>query len=369
MLAGCGDEAHERKTAADTKPAIAVKTFAAQRVEWPSVYEATGTVKARTSATLSSRLVANILEVRVQAGDSVTAGQLLATLDARDIDTGERQAAAAIDEAKAGLAEVEQAIASAKAQLELSNATFRRMEELFQKRSISNQEFDEAKARHRQAEAGYQMAIAKRAQVEQRIRQATEAQQSTKIQRGYAEIRAPFAGYIIDKRVETGALAAPGAPLFTVEQTGSYRLEASIEESMLGRIRVGSPVTVVLDAFDRTLEARVSEILPALDAASRSFTAKINLPAIPSLRSGVFGRARFSMGSKQALDVPQSAISEQGQLRFVYVADGGVVRARMVTTGERREQRVEILSGLNEGDRVIDPRPNGLVDGAKVEAQ
>jgi RND family efflux transporter MFP subunit len=368
-LAGCGGDVPERKPdSAETLP-ISVKTFAAKSTEWPSVYEATGTVKARTSATLSSRLMANVEEVRVQAGDSVTAGQVLAVLDARDIDTGERRAAAAVEEAKAGLAEVEHAIASAQAQLDLSSATLKRMEDLFRKKSISNQEYDEAKARHRQAEAGYQMALARRSQVESKIRQANEAAQNTKIQRGYAEIRAPFAGYVVEKRVDAGALAAPGTPLFTVEQAGSYRLEASIEESMLSRVRAGSSVTVVLDAFDRAIEGRVAEVVPAVDAASRAFTAKINLPVIPNLRSGVFGRARFPMGSRQALDVPESAISEQGQLRFVFVAESGVARARMVTTGERRQGRVEILSGLNEGDRVIEPRPKNLVDGAKVEAQ
>src|SRR5205085_8714978 len=135
--------------------------------------------------------------------------------------------------------------------------------------------------------------------------------------RGYAEIRAPFAGLVVARAAEPGVLATPGAPLVTIEREGSYRLEALVEESRLPAIRVGQTVTVILDAPAKSMESRVSEIVPAVDAASRAATVKIDLPAMAELRSGAFGRARFTLATRQVLVVPARAVVERGQLQSV----------------------------------------------------
>ena len=161
----------------------------------------------------------------------------------------------------------------------------------------------------------------------------------------------------------------PGTPLLTIEREGAYRLEASVEESRMAAIRVGQPVSVTLDGIDRTLDARVSEIVPAVDAASRSYTVKIDLPKVPALRSGAFGRASFSMGSRVALSIPAAAVTERGQLQSVLVAENGVARTRLITAGSKNKDRIEVLSGLTAGDKVIFPVPQGLADGAAVEVR
>ncbi len=139
-------------------------------------------------------------------------------------------------------------------------------------------------------------------------------------------------------------------------------------------MRAGQTVSVTLDALNRTLDARISEIVPAVDAASRAFVVKIDLPAMPQLRSGLYGRARFSLGQRQVLAVPASAVIERGQLRSVLVAEDGTARARLITVGQEWRQasglsRVEVLSGLSSGDKLIFPVPAGLADGAKVEVR
>jgi RND family efflux transporter MFP subunit len=169
------------------------------------------------------------------------------------------------------------------------------------------------------------------------------------------------------KSVEPGILAAPGAPLLTIEREGAYRLEATVEESKLVLIRTGQPVAVALDGIGRSLEGRVSEIVPAIDATSRSFTVKIDLPAIAQLRSGLFGRARFALGTRQVLAVPAAAVTERGQLASVFVAGEGRARSRFVTLGQRAQDSIEILSGISPGERVVFPAPPGLADGAPVE--
>jgi RND family efflux transporter MFP subunit len=185
--------------------------------------------------------------------------------------------------------------------------------------------------------------------------------------RDYARIAAPFPGVVTSKSVEPGALASPGVPLLTIEREGTYRLEAAVEESRLPAVRVGQVVQVALESLDRKLDARVSEIVPTVDAASRTYTVKIDLPPVPQLRSGLFGRALFPLGVRRVIAVPRAALIERGQLISIFVAEEGRARTRLVTSGGRSSDSVEILSGLSAGEKVVFPIPADLADGARVE--
>jgi len=350
VLSGCGEPV--RVESAGVGPITGVTTVAATVVERAGVYETAGTVKARSAATISAKWMGFVRVVKVAVGDRVTAGQLLVMLDARDLDAAAGRARAAIPEAESG-------IAAARANLELAQATFRRMKELYGKKSISDQEFDEASAKLRSAEAAEGLARARRAQVEQEVRAADVA-------RSYAEVTAPFAGVVTVKSVEPGNLAAPGAPLLTIEG-GGYRLEAEVEQGQ--KVRAGEVVSVTLDGVARTIAARVSEVVPSVNAASRAYTVKIDLPADAAIRSGVFGRASFASGGTSELAIPAAAVIRRGQLESVFVVDGGVARLRMVTLGTEANGSVTVRSGLSAGERVIAPAPAGLEDGARVEAR
>jgi multidrug efflux system membrane fusion protein len=260
-------------------------------------------------------------------------------------------------------------VVAAKANFDLANATFGRMQDLFQKKSISNQEFDEASARLKAAQAAYEMAQARRVQLNSKLAQVDQEVRSTEVARSYADVRAPFAGVVVSKSAEPGSLALPGTPLFTIERQGAYRLEASVEESRLSAIRIGQPVSVTLDSVDHTFDARVSEIVPAVDAASRAYTVKIDLPVLPAIRSGVFGRASFQIGRRSPLTIPAGAVTERGQLQSVVVVDHGIARTRLITVGQKVKDRIEVLSGLSAGEKIIFPAPAGLSDGARVEVR
>jgi RND family efflux transporter MFP subunit len=367
-ITGCGGPERESKTATSAAP-IALTTVTAAEQPWPAIYEAAGTVRARTSAVIAAKLMGYVREVKVQTGDRVREGQLLVTLDARDLDVNSRHAEAALEEVRSSMPEADGAVAGAKANLDLVQTTFNRMQDLFNKQSISNQEYDESSATLKAAQAAYQMAVAKRAQLDAQAARVQQDVRATEVARSYAEITAPFAGVVTAKTADPGTLAAPGTPLLTIEREGAYRLEASVEESHLAAIRVGQSVSVTLDGIDRTLEARVSEIVPAVDAVSRSYTVKIDLPNAPALRSGAFGRATFSLGSRVALSIPAAAVSERGQLQSVLVAENGIARTRLITAGSKNKDRIEVLSGITAGDKVIFPVPPGLGDGAAVEVR
>jgi membrane fusion protein, multidrug efflux system len=368
FLAGCGSEP-ALKAVSTPVTRMRVETVTAAEADCPSTYEATGTVRARTTATISSKLMAYAREVRAQIGDRVRAGQPLAVLDARDLDTSVARAEAGREEVKNAIPEAESAVALARAQLDLAQVTFHRMQDLLNKRSITDQEYDEATARWKAAQASLGMALARRAQLDAKMAQIEQEVRAAGIQRGYSEIIAPFSGTIITKSIDPGTLAVPGAPLFTIERAGAYRLEASVEESRLSMARVGKTVSVTIDGIDRTLTARVAEVVPSVDASARTGTVKIDVPLLPGLRSGLFGRVLFDTGRRKILTVPSAGVMEHGQLQSVYVAENDIAHIRLVTVGTRVKDRVEVLSGLNQGDRVIVPIPAGLADGAPIEVR
>lgn len=192
FLAACGKEP-EKKSASNPAAPVRVETVSATETDWPASYEATGTVRARTSATISSQLMGYAREVRAQIGDRVREGQTLVVLDVRDLESNVRRAEAGREEIKSAIPEADSAIAAAKAQLDLAQVTFNRMQDLLNKRSVTNQEFDEASARLKAAQAGVDMARAKRTQLDAKMAQVEQEIRAAGIQRGYAEIVAPFA--------------------------------------------------------------------------------------------------------------------------------------------------------------------------------
>jgi RND family efflux transporter MFP subunit len=302
-------------------------------------------------------------------GDHVAAGQRLITLDARDLEANLHRAEAGHDEVESAIPELENATAAAKANLDLAESTFRRMEELAAKKSISNQEFDEASSRVKAARANYDAVRSRRAQISSKAAVVDAEVRSARIAAEYSKLAAPFAGVVIARSAEPGSLATPGTPLLTIEQDGAYRLEASVDESRIPGIRVGQAVETVLDADNRKVTAHVAEIVPSVDAASRTTIVKLELPPTPGLRTGMFARANFAQASQPAVAIPPAAVLDRGQMQAVFVIEDGIARTRLVTTGRRQPHGVEILSGLTAGEKVVAPVPPTLQDGACVEVR
>jgi RND family efflux transporter MFP subunit len=367
LLSSCGREEPQRSGPAGAP--VPVQTVTTALADWPSTYEATGTVRARVSAAIASRVPGYVQQVTVQQGDHVAQGQTLVVLDTRDLDANYQRAGAGVAEVTSAIPEAESGVAAAKANLDLAQVTFKRMEDLAAKKSISDQEFDEASARLKAAQANYDMARAKRTQLQSRMEQAEQERRGAEIMRGYGRMAAPFAGIVTAKSVNVGDMASPGVPLLTIERQDGYRLEASVDESKVSGVRPGQTVRIAIEGTACDTSSRVSEVVPMVDAASRSYIVKVDLPSCAGLRSGMFGRAWFPLGARQVMALPAAALIDRGQLQSVFVADGETARTRLVTAGEKANGQVEILSGLGTGERVVVPIPPGLADGARVEAR
>lgn len=352
---GCSSE---RETANATPETVKnVSVISAQAANIPDQVEAVGTLRAAQTSQLAAQMMGNVVQIRAHEGDRVTRGQVLAVLD-------DAQPRAALDRATAADVASRQGIAESDSGLALADATFKRYQTLYEKKSVSPQEFDEVKSRYQAARAQQEIARAGQTQAQAAVQQARTAL-------GYTRILAPFDGLVTAKLADVGMLASPGMPIFTVEDLRRYRLEAAVNETDLHYLRLGQAVPVLIDALgDKPIGGKVVEIVPAADPASRSFTVKIELPSDPALRSGLFGRAHFARGERSALLIPRTAVVERGQLQGIYVLDQNrIAGLRYITLGKPSAGQVEVLAGLQAGETLIaDPGSRDL-SGKRIESR
>ncbi len=354
-LAGCSNE--QTRTAPSPETVQNIPVLAVQQANVPDLLEVVGTVRAAQTSDAASQMMGNIVEIRAHEGDHVQRGQVLAVID-------DSQPRAAVDRATAADLAAQQQLVGADSDLALAESTLKRYQNLYEKKSVSPQEFDEVKARQQAALARSDMAKAGRAQA-----QAALSQARTSLD--YTRIRAPFDGAVTEKKADSGTLASPGMTIFTVEDVRRYRLEATVNENDLRYVRTGEQVSVVIDALDNVgLKGKVVQIVPAADSASRTFLVKIDLPTDTRLRSGLFGRAQFSRGERQALLIPRSAVVERGQLQGIYVLDQNKVASlRYITLGKPSGAEVEVLAGLLDGERLV-AKPGAVdLNGKRIEVQ
>jgi RND family efflux transporter MFP subunit len=364
MLAGCSSK---EKRAGEVGPAVSgVETEVAHVEAAPMFYQAVGTVRSAHAAVLAAQLAGTVREVRVNPGDRVQRGQLLAVLDDRGARAQVQGAEAGVQEALHGEAEVESALQAATADRKFAEATFNRYKSLLAKNSLSRQEFDGAEARYQAALANERAMQARKQETRSKQAQARSQQDSAQTVLSYARVVAPFAGVVTAKLVDAGSVVMPGAPLVTVEDAGQYRLEASLPEEYLANVKTGARVEVTVGA--KQLSGTVAEIVPAADAASHTFLVKVDLPADGDCRSGEYGQADFPVGAVPRLAVPSAAVVEHGELQGVFVLSAaGTVEYRLVKAGKTFGTRIEILSGLAAGEKVAVSKTDQLRDGARVE--
>lgn len=382
ILAACGKEPAAPTKASEPPVVRDVPVGVVVSAELDETAEVMGTVKSRTSATLSSRIVGRIVALPVHEGSLVKPGEVLVELDDRDIATQVRRTESGLTEAESALTEVERVIAAAaaaraasEAQRDLAASTLARYQRLLDRKAVAPQEYDQVLARHKAALADVERVIAdgqavqaRRQQVLARIEGAKAEIASAQIMEGYAKITAPFSGVVTVKHADVGSMAAPGTPLLTIEDSRRYWLEAAVPESQTTGIRQGESLRVQVEAAGLSMKAGVSEIVPFADPTTRTTLVRLDLPASPRLRSGLFGRIWVPVGRRHAIQVAQGAVVERGQLQGVYVVgQDNIARFRLVRTGETRQDVTEILSGLTGGEQVVLGGTERVTDGARIE--
>jgi RND family efflux transporter MFP subunit len=311
-----------------TKPEtpIAVKTLAAEPKSIDAVVSATGVITSKNTSVLSSKVMGKVIVLTVQEGDFVSQGRLLLRIESGEISAQVYQAQAAYNNAK---------------------LQYDRIRNLFDDKAATRMEMDQATLGLESAQAGLNAA---------------------KAMESYTIISAPIDGRVVEKRINLGEMALPGQALIKLEDTRHLRLEVTIKEQDLQAVQVGKAVSIRIDALPgKEIKARVAQVVPAADIRTHSFIAKIDIPAEQGLIPGMYGKVFFSLGKREAILVPSTAVVEMSGITGVYIVSAeDKALFQMVQLGEMHGDFVEATTGLKTGDKVIVTKQDARIDGRKV---
>ena len=341
IVTACRDKVKPGVHEVKREEVTGVKLEVLRPSEVDEYFETSGTVRAKTSSVIASRMMGTVTSLRVKEGDRVNAGQLLLTID--DSDVAQRVKAA------------EKALEGAQQQQSLSDITYQRYKKLYDEKALAGQEIDQIETQKKVAGIEYERTKAMLAEA--------------RIYQGFTRITSPTSGVVTEKKIELGSMAVPGMPLLTVEDNASFRIEVHADEKLSGRLKTGMEVSVYIESLNRELTGKVTEIVPSIDPMSRSFLVKISLRG-EDLKNGYYARVTIPVGKRESLFVPKKAVVEKGQLSGVYAVDkSSVITYRLVRVGKTYGENVEILSGLNPGDAVIVDGVEKAIDGGVITAQ
>ncbi|MDH4046378.1 MAG: efflux RND transporter periplasmic adaptor subunit [Gemmatimonadota bacterium] len=318
LAAGCGGSTAER---AAQEPTTLPATVTVSADTLPTTFAAEGTVRARLRADISTRMMARVTEIPVEIGTRVRHGQTLIRLGLDDVTASRAKADAAVTMARAARDEAARQAA--------------RMDTLHAEDVVSRVQRDQARLGATQAESQLAMAEATLQEVE------TAA--------GYARITAPFDGVVVDRAVDPGDLAAPGMPLLVVESNGPREVVLAVAPEVAAQLRSGAAVEVVARDGRRT-DGVVRAVSGGADPQTRTVEVRVEVPS--DWPTGVSVTALIPTGTRVAVTVPASAVVRRGQLTGVRVVSGDGVVLRWVRLGRSVGDRIEVLSGLEAGERI-----------------
>ncbi len=285
------------------------------------------TVHSKQKTNIAARILAPIKAIHVKAGESVKKSQLLIELDNRNI--------------RSTVAQANENINALWAKLSQAKSHYSRSKNLFSKESVTKAMLEQASANYASLKA--QLASA---------RQQLESAQTTL---SYSQIRAPFAARVIDRFAEPGDLASPGMKLLTLYDPQSLRIDANIRESLALTLLLGQQLETYIPALDKTINATIEEIVPAADPGSRSFLIKAKLEHNEKILPGLFARIRIPSGEQEQLLIPTSYIKQMGQLDVVWVLESNSPIRRFIRTGQKKGEKILVISGLSKGEKIILP--------------
>lgn len=362
---------------AATEP-IASQTVTASQVQEIAINQtlsATGTVAAIDLLPIAPRASGlQVQQVLVEEGDPVQAGQTLAVLDDAVLQAQIRQAEAQIESAQAGVRQRQAALAQAQASQAEAQRNLNRYQSLANEGAISRETLDARATAAATAQESVSLAQADIANAEASVRSAEANLAQLRSQLDQTAVVAPASGIIAEKIARVGNVSSASDPLFTLIRDDLLELQVRVPQTDLAQVRVGAPVRITSSSDRRIqLEGRVREIAPLVDANTREATVKISLPSSTLLRPGMFLSAAIVTEQGRGFAIPAEAVITEGNdASFVYVLDANnVAERRQIEVGTRvlqstNEAKVEVLSGLNAGDRIVVKGAGYVQDGDRV---
>ena len=325
-----------------------------------------------------AKVAGYVKNIRVDIGDHVREGDLLATLEVPELQEEREKANSGVAAAQANITTARGAVQRAEATANLAHLSFQRIQDVSVKQPglVPKQEVDVAQAHD--LEAAAQLASARSAllsaQQQQLQAESERSRADTMLQ--YATIRAPFAGVITKRYANTGSMIqasissqTQAMPVARLAQNSLLRLTLPVPANAVADVHNGDPVTVNVTTLGRTFQGKITRFTDSLQTSTRTMDTEVDVPnSDGSLIPGMYAEVHLSLATHpNVMTVPVDAVDGLGTtVQHVYVVRGDLLHLATVTVGLQTPSQVEILSGLQNGDQVVVGRRTGLSDGEKV---
>jgi membrane fusion protein (multidrug efflux system) len=382
LLAGCGNtEAKLPAKAQEAPKPIVVSVAAAPERSLPTTLDVTGTLMADAQTDIASEIEQRVVEISVERGQYVTAGQVVARMDDQDAKNLFREAEATESQIRERLGLVNgQAfdalktpeVQQARATMERAEADHKRFVQLLDEGAVSRAEHDLRRADYLAAKAQYETTVNQMRQLYQsllaqrvRVAMGRKAVEDT-------IIRAPFSGVIAEKAGNVGRYTKKGDRIATIVRVDPLRIELTIPEGAVAVVRKGQRVSFAVQSYpDRQFEGTIAYVGPAVRAESRALVVEAIVPNPKTLlQPGLFATARIELpAARPSVMVPAAAVKNDAGVFKLFVAKNDRAEARIVQVGREAGGSVEILRGLQIGEHIVSRQVDGLADGSVIAVQ
>lgn len=364
LLSGCGERKYDEKVQ-EKLP-----------VEVTSVYN--GTVEARVYATadiyahhsidVSTKLMSRIEKLPFDIGDEIKKGDLLFELDSSDIQSKIKQAEASLKEGEANLLKIEANKKEANAMYSNVKLNFNRMKTLFEKGSIEKKNYDDAKMQLDIAQSKLEAIEAQKKVVEANIKRVKAMMDEAQSNLNYTYFKSPFNGFVTCRKFDPGNMTAPGAPIMRIKDIETLNVDIKVSELDIDNVNKDNDVIINIPAISKSFKTVVKEVVPAGDMLSRAFVVRAVLDnKDKKIKPGMFSEAQIIVKSNISNYISREAIIESGKKMFVFKInkDNKVKRIR-IKPGIINQKVVEILDGVEAGDRLVTSGKQNVSDGSYV---
>ena len=326
LISGCGSPA---QSSPDEAPAaLPVEVVTVERGSAAAQVSSTASLEAVNEATVVARVSGVVEQVLVEEGQYVRSGQPLAQLDDERLALEVRRAEVTLQKLK---------------------TAFERSQTMFDKQLVSRETYEQAQSEYEAQKVATDLAT---------------------LDLAYATIRAPIDGWVSYRHVKTGNMIQANAPVYELTKLDPLRAVLHVPERELAKLDVGQPATLRFDALpEQSFEGRVTLISPVVDPSTGTFRVTVEVrDRSRTIKPGMFGRVEVQYDRRaETLLLPKAALVEEDDAVTVFLVQDTLALQRAVTTGYNAGDRVEILDGLDEGDRVVQSGQTALRDSARVD--
>ncbi|MCX7903602.1 MAG: efflux RND transporter periplasmic adaptor subunit [Caloramator sp.] len=365
LITGCA------ANSSNTSNTIDVQVAAVQKKNIDAELNISGILVPQKTVNVYSKLSGQVEKVNVEVGSEVKEKDLLAVIETNALNLQLEQLQASLNSAKASEELAKGQVAQAKINLDSIQRAYEETKNLYDKGIASKAQLNEIETKYEIAKKQYETALNGTLNQAKAAVSAAQANiKNIKLQISNAKITSPINGVVTNKNINAGELAAPTAPIFTIADVSTLKLKGTISQRYLPYIKINQTIDVVIDVYpNKTYEGVITNIGPMAVGTGMYFPIEISIKNTDNLKPGLSAYGKIKINSRDGIVVPASAVVKNDGKAYVYVVENNTVKKRFVEIGVSNDKEVEIVSGLNENEKVAISNVNALFDNAVVNVK